>query len=331
MLMLMLMLMLILVLILSTPLPLCLPLNPIFIIIFVVYYSYSFSFSYSFISLSTPVHKIFLPHSPFLLHSYSSSSSYFSSSPSLLLILIHILLLLLSFTLTHPHPNPHPLLHLLSILVTHTCKLCFSFSSGVKYGWPKELTWIVTDPYLLSCTPQPQPQQQQQKQHDSSASALCDIAFLQYTSGSTSDPKGVMITHDNLTDNLQLILSGLEATEDTVVVSWLPQYHDMGLIGSYLGALYCGGSGYYLSPISFIRNPTTWVQAMSKYKATHAQAPNFAYALTARKYLAQSRLKQMKKSGSQELNLSSLRHMINAGAVIDTYRVLYYYSACVCV
>ena len=227
---------------------------------------------------------------------------------------------------------PQPLLLLLlplSFLITHICKFCFSFSSGVKYGWPKELKWIVTDPYLLSCTPQPQHQQQQQ-QHDSSASALCDIAFLQYTSGSTSDPKGVMITHDNLTDNLQLILSGLEATEDTVVVSWLPQYHDMGLIGSYLGALYCGGCGYYLSPISFIRNPTIWVQAMSKYKATHAQAPNFAYALTARKYLAQSRLKQMKKSGSQELNLSSLRHMINAGAVTVTERVLYYYSACVC-
>ena len=125
-----------------------------------------------------------------------------------------------------------------------------------------------------------------------------------------------MITQDNLTNNLELIITGLNASEDTVVVSWLPQYHDMGLIGSYLGALYCGGSGYYLSPISFIRNPVVWVTTMSKYKATHAQAPNFAYALTARKYLAQLRVKQLKKS-SLALDLSSLRHMINAGMAVS--------------
>jgi acyl-CoA synthetase (AMP-forming)/AMP-acid ligase II len=65
----------------------------------------------------------------------------------------------------------------------------------------------------------------------------------QYTSGSTSEPKGVMITHANLAANLTAIVTALEAGRDTVVVSWLPQYHDMGLIGSYLGALYCGGSG----------------------------------------------------------------------------------------
>lgn len=70
-----------------------------------------------------------------------------------------------------------------------------------------------------------------------------DIAFLQYTSGSTSEPKGVMITHDNLRSNLASIIKGLSADPTTVVVSWLPQYHDMGLIGSYLGCLYCGGSG----------------------------------------------------------------------------------------
>ena len=92
----------------------------------------------------------------------------------------------------------------------------------------------------------------------------CDVAFLQYTSGSTSEPKGVIITQNNLSDNLELITTGLSAGTDTVVVSWLPQYHDMGLIGSYLGAIYCGGSGYYLSPISFIRSPSLWVTAMSR-------------------------------------------------------------------
>lgn len=66
---------------------------------------------------------------------------------------------------------------------------------------------------------------------------------MQYTSGSTSEPKGVMVTHGNLSANLQAIVTALRAGSDTVVASWLPQYHDMGLIGAYLGALYCGGCG----------------------------------------------------------------------------------------
>lgn len=173
-------------------------------------------------------------------------------------------------------------------------------------SWPQNLNWIVTDRFFTSnksplvrsvCSLSP---------------TQCDIAFLQYTSGSTSDPKGVMITQQNLSDNLQLIIRGLNASDDTVVVSWLPQYHDMGLIGSYLGVIFCGGCGYYLSPLAFIRNPSLWVVAMSKYKATHVQAPNFAYALTARKYLAQARNRMLKKD-STVLDLSSVRHMINAG------------------
>jgi acyl-CoA synthetase (AMP-forming)/AMP-acid ligase II len=173
-------------------------------------------------------------------------------------------------------------------------------------SWPQNLNWIVTDRFftsvkspLASCV-------------SSTSHSQCDIAFMQYTSGSTSDPKGVIITHQNLSDNLRLIVNGLNARDDTVVVSWLPQYHDMGLIGSYLGALYSGGCGYYLSPLAFIRNPTLWVQAMSKYKATHIQAPNFAYALTARKHLAQARNRVLKKD-STVLDLTSVRHMINAG------------------
>jgi acyl-CoA synthetase (AMP-forming)/AMP-acid ligase II len=175
-------------------------------------------------------------------------------------------------------------------------------------SWPQNLNWIVTDRFFTSLK-SPLVRCVSGLSHNQ-----CDIAFLQYTSGSTSDPKGVMITQQNLSDNLRLIVTGLNASDDTVVVSWLPQYHDMGLIGSYLGALYCGGCGYYLSPLAFIRNPSLWVQAMSKYKATHIQAPNFAYALTARKYLAQGRNRVLKKD-STVLDLSSVRHMINAGTV----------------
>ena len=107
-----------------------------------------------------------------------------------------------------------------------------------------------------------------------------DLAFLQFTSGSTSAPKGVMISHHNLADNLTKITTELEAVDDTIVVSWLPQYHDMGLIGSYLGVLYSGGSGYYLSPLTFLQRPAIWIEAVSRFGGTHLQAPNFAFKLT---------------------------------------------------
>jgi acyl-CoA synthetase (AMP-forming)/AMP-acid ligase II len=115
-------------------------------------------------------------------------------------------------------------------------------------------------------------------------SAPADLAFLQYTSGSTSEPKGVRITHANISHNLATIVASLGAGPDTVVASWLPQYHDMDLIGSYLGVVACGGGGVSMSPLTFLKNPLAWVTAMSKYKATHVQAPNFAYALTARRW-----------------------------------------------
>ena len=132
-----------------------------------------------------------------------------------------------------------------------------------------------------------------------------DLAFLQFTSGSTSTPKGVMITHQNLADNLTKITSELEAGDDTFVVSWLPQYHDMGLIGSHLGILYCGGSGYYMSPLTFLQRPSMWIEAISKYRGTHLQAPNFAFKLTARKF-------DKSKYPSGSIDLSCVRHIINA-------------------
>ena len=117
-----------------------------------------------------------------------------------------------------------------------------------------------------------------------------------------------MITHGNLAHNLTIITNELQAIDDTVVVSWLPQYHDMGLIGSYLGVLYCGGCGYYMSPLSFLQRPMLWMEAVSKYKATHLQSPNFAFKLTARKFHATHDLK---------LDLKSVRHVINGAEPVD--------------
>jgi len=173
-----------------------------------------------------------------------------------------------------------------------------SFSSD-STSWP-DLKWVITDkPPKCNAIQYQRP-------------APNSVAFLQYTSGSTSEPKGVMITHENLAHNITIFCRALKADSNTIVASWLPQYHDMGLIGSYLGACHCGGSGVYTSPFSFIRSPSFWMEMVTKYKGTHLQAPNFAYGLTARKY--QDRVNSGKASA---LNLSTIQHMINAAEPVD--------------
>lgn len=123
-----------------------------------------------------------------------------------------------------------------------------------------------------------------------------------------------MITHGNLAHNLVLITAGIHLTPSTVVVSWLPHYHDMGLIGSYCGAMYCGGTGYYFSPIDYIRDPTLWIRVISEYRGTHMQAPNFSYKLTAKKFL---NMNTKKSDWIQQLDLSCVYHMINAAEPVD--------------
>jgi acyl-CoA synthetase (AMP-forming)/AMP-acid ligase II len=103
------------------------------------------------------------------------------------------------------------------------------------------------------------------------------LAYLQYTSGSTSDPKGVMITHRNVLDNLEDFRTSVQHTPETSLVSWLPHFHDMGLVYGVLMPIYCGIPGYLMSPASFIQQPMRWLQAISRYGATHTAAPNFAY------------------------------------------------------
>ncbi|MFJ5294430.1 AMP-binding protein [Streptomyces sp. NPDC088348] len=108
------------------------------------------------------------------------------------------------------------------------------------------------------------------------------LAFLQYTSGSTAEPRGVMVTHGNLTANLTAIRDAFQHTVDSVVLSWLPAYHDMGLIGNILHPLHTGCHAYLASPIDFIRNPMAWPAAVHTYRVTTSGAPNFAYELLAR-------------------------------------------------
>jgi fatty-acyl-CoA synthase len=110
-----------------------------------------------------------------------------------------------------------------------------------------------------------------------------DIALLQYTSGSTGDPKGVMLTHANLLANMRAIGEAVQLGPDDVGISWLPLYHDMGLIGAWLTLLHFGTPLAVMSPLTFLTRPERWLQAFHKHRGTIAAAPNFAYELCVRK------------------------------------------------
>lgn len=108
------------------------------------------------------------------------------------------------------------------------------------------------------------------------------IALLQYTSGSTGQPKGVVLTHANVVANIKALGSALEVGQDDVFVSWLPLYHDMGLIGAWLGPLYFGFRLVVMSPLAFLARPVRWLEAIHRHRATMSTAPNFAYELCLR-------------------------------------------------
>lgn len=132
------------------------------------------------------------------------------------------------------------------------------------------------------------------------------ILFLQYTSGSTNDPKGVMVTHSNILANCDFLVDH----DKPVVVSWLPQHHDMGLIGCYLYPALSGGCCYGFSPSTFIQRPALWLETMTRYRATAASGPNFAYEI----FLNEKRFPD---SALAEFDLSSLRQLTAAAEPID--------------
>jgi acyl-CoA synthetase (AMP-forming)/AMP-acid ligase II len=106
-----------------------------------------------------------------------------------------------------------------------------------------------------------------------------DIAYLQYTSGSTSDPRGVIVTHDNLIANLEVCRALLDYREDSVNVSWCPLTHDMGLIMGALPSVAFGMTSVLMTPSAFIRRPMNWLRAIDRYRGTHGYSPNFGYDL----------------------------------------------------
>ncbi|MGA3295617.1 MAG: AMP-binding protein [Candidatus Acidiferrales bacterium] len=129
-----------------------------------------------------------------------------------------------------------------------------------------------------------------------------DIAFLQYTSGSTGDPKGVTLTHANLLANIRSIIAGLDVRPADVAVSWLPLYHDMGLIGAWFVPLFSGNPVVVMSPLAFLSQPSRWLRAIHRHRGTMSPAPNFAYELCVRKIAEQD---------LEGLDLSSWRAALN--------------------
>jgi acyl-CoA synthetase (AMP-forming)/AMP-acid ligase II len=113
-----------------------------------------------------------------------------------------------------------------------------------------------------------------------------DIAFLQYTSGSTSAPKGVMVTHGNLLENLEMIRIAFGNTRRSTYVAWVPFYHDMGLVLNVLESFYLGALYVVLSPTSFVQRPLIWLRAIGRYRAEVSSAPNFAFDLCVSRFRA---------------------------------------------
>jgi acyl-CoA synthetase (AMP-forming)/AMP-acid ligase II/alkylation response protein AidB-like acyl-CoA dehydrogenase/acyl carrier protein len=144
------------------------------------------------------------------------------------------------------------------------------------------------------------------------------LAYLQYTSGSTSTPKGVMISHGNLMFHSAYLKKACGYTPDSITVTWMPYFHDYGLVEGLIQPLYNGTPCFVMSPFAFIKRPIHWLQAISRYKGTHSQAPNFAYDQCVRRISPEQR---------STLDLSSWRAAGNAAEPINPKVIESFFTA----
>ncbi|PWY55829.1 hypothetical protein DGG96_09950 [Legionella qingyii] len=144
-----------------------------------------------------------------------------------------------------------------------------------------------------------------------------NIAFLQYTSGSTGDPKGVMLSHANLLDNFEVIRNALDHREGSQMFSWLPPYHDMGLIAGILEPLYANIPSTLMSTMDFISRPLNWLRYMSEYGCTTTGAPNFAFELC---------IKAARDLDQSKINLSRIEVIANGAEPINPHTLEQFYK-----
>jgi len=159
------------------------------------------------------------------------------------------------------------------------------------------------------------------------------IAFLQYTSGSTGNPKGVMVTHGNLLNNCSAILQAMGCNADSVGASWLPPYHDMGLIGGIISPLLARFPVHLMSPLTFLKKPMVWLQTISRERVTATAGPNFAYEYCVRRVSAKDVAKldlsslKVAGNGAEPIKAESLRkfaeHFAPAGFSLKTFLPCY--------
>ncbi|MCK5479631.1 MAG: AMP-binding protein [Gammaproteobacteria bacterium] len=142
-----------------------------------------------------------------------------------------------------------------------------------------------------------------------------DVAFLQYTSGSTGQPKGVILTHADLLANIRAMGEAVRADSTDVFVSWLPLYHDMGLIGAWLGSLYYACPLVLMSPLAFLTSPRRWLWAIHNHRGTLSAAPNFAYELC---------LSKVEDSDIDGLDLGSWRRAFNGAEPVSPHTVRHF-------
>ncbi|WP_309894004.1 fatty acyl-AMP ligase [Archangium sp.] len=159
-------------------------------------------------------------------------------------------------------------------MVLSTAEIC-SMAEAFAEQVPglAELKWLATNQEDLGVGPLESPVNARSEQ----------LAFLQYTSGSTSSPKGVMVSHGNLLANLAHIRGSVNLGEDSCSVTWLPSFHDMGLVDGLMEGFYSGYPVYLMSPGDFLKHPLRWLQAVSTFRVTHSGGPNFGYELCVRK------------------------------------------------
>ncbi len=229
---------------------------------------------------------------------------------------------------THPSRIEEHLRRLLGILANSRARALITTPETlaatrlVRAGLP-DLGAVATPESLL--TPE--------GQYSPPVSNPSDLALIQYTSGSTGDPKGVMLTHANLLANIRGMTRAIAVEPDDVFVSWLPLYHDMGLIAAWLGSFHQATPLILLSPLQFLARPARWLKAISRYKGSISGGPNFAYELCLRRIAEKERTGldlgswRVAFSGAEPVNPDTIErfcqrfaaHGLRRGAVMPVY------------